>query len=107
MPQYDWPYIRKRYESGETAYAISKRMGKPSKQAIMKRASKEGWTQVTGSGPERLPLVAAALNISASKLTDELLQIVLGLIADGATEGMACQAAGISQRTWKIGRAHV
>lgn len=103
MSGYDWPYIRQRYEAGETAYAISKRMGgKPTKQAIQKRASKEGWEQieVADSGPERLPIVAKALRINAHKLTDELLQTVLGMIGMGASEQLACQAAGISQRTW-------
>lgn len=103
MADYDWPYIRQRYESGETAYSLSKRLGgHPSKQAIMKRAAKEGWEQhrVTDSGPQRLPIVARALTINAHKLTDELLETVLGMIAIGASEQMACQASGITQRTW-------
>ena len=104
---YDWPYIRLRYESGETAYTISKRMGgKPSKQAIMKRAAKEGWEQGQASPelPARLPIVAAALNVESRKLTDEVLQIILGMVANGSPEGIAAQAAGIHPTTlidWK------
>lgn len=102
---YDWPYIRMRYEAGETAYAISQAMGwKPTKQAIMKRAAKEGWERAEPSDddelPERLPIVAQALSIRSHKLTDELLRVVLGMIGVGATEALACQAAGINQTTW-------
>ena len=93
-----------RFEAGETAYSISKSMGgRPSKPGIAKRAVKEGW-KVPDQGNNQLPIVAAALNIDSRKLTDQLLQTILGLIGIGATEQLACQAAGISQNTfitWK------
>jgi hypothetical protein len=33
-------------------------------------------------------------------MTDELLNVVLNLISEGATQEVACAAAGISARTW-------
>jgi len=47
-----------------------------------------------------LPIVAEALAIDSRKLTDELLQTVLGLIAEGATIEIACKCAGIAPATW-------
>jgi hypothetical protein len=110
MSDYDWPYIRMRYEAGETAYAISKRMGgKPTKQAIQKRANKEAWgtDQATPDEPKRvtsLPVVAEALSIKSRKLTNDVLRVLFDRIADGAPEYIAAQAAGIHPTTlidWK------
>lgn len=106
MSDFDWIYIRQCFENGEPANAIAKRMGRPTKQAILQRAKREGWVaealpSSAQNGLPRLPAVAAALSISSNKLTDELLQTVLGLIAIGSTEEIAAQAAGISARTWQ------
>lgn len=43
-PRHDWESIRNVYESGESVAALARRFGL-SRQAIMKRAAKEGWTQ--------------------------------------------------------------
>jgi hypothetical protein len=99
MKRYDWSVIRAMYEMGETAYGISKAPHMPTKQAIMKRAKKEDWHKPDRE-TYRLPIVAKALNIESHKLTDDLLQTVLGLIESGATIELACTAAGISPRTW-------
>ena len=99
---YDWTNIRIRYESGETAYSISKSFGnRPTRQAIAKRASKEGWgSEIANHIQNGFPILAAALSVDSSKMTDKLLQTVLGMIGMGSTEGLACQAVGISQNTW-------
>lgn len=97
MKNYDWPRIKIMYEMGQTAYQIGKGPDMPSKQGIQDRANREEWVK-----PERgsLPIVAAALQVNSSKLTDEVLSTVLGLIAEGATIELACTAAGIAPTTW-------
>lgn len=96
---FDWPYIRGLYEAGSTAYQLAKRRDFPSKQAIQNRATKEGWLKPE-AGTHRLPIVAEALNIDSSKLTDDLLRTILGLISEGATIEIACKCAGIAPATW-------
>lgn len=97
---YDWPVIKARYEMGQTAYQIAQGPGMPTKQGIAKRAEREGWIKPEGSN--RLPIVAEAFHIDSSKLTDDVLHTVLGLMAEGATQELACSAAGISPRTWQM-----
>jgi len=99
MENFDWPYIRGLYESGSTAYQLGKRPDFPTKQAIQKRADKEGWIKPDIS-TYRLPVVAEALQIDSRKCTDEVLRVVLGMIAEGSTVEIACAVAGISGRTW-------
>ena len=94
----DWQYVRGLFESGQTAYQIAKRPDMPSKQGIANRAKLEGW--IKPKNPDRLPIVAEALAINSYLLTDDVLTVVLGLIAEGATQEIAAQAAGISGRTW-------
>ena len=96
--QFDWPYLRALYETGQTAYQISKRADAPSKQAIQKRANKEGWIKPDIS-TTRLPVVAKALTVKSDKLTDELLAVLLDMIAEGATREVAAAACGISGET--------
>jgi len=96
---FDWPYIRGLYESGQTAYQIAKRPDCPTKQAIQNRADKEGWHKPDPT-TYRPPILAESLNINSHKLTDEVLRVLLGMIAEGATIELACKAAGISNATY-------
>ena len=96
--RYDWHYIRALFETGQTAYQIAKRPDAPSKQAIQKRANAEGWIK-PDQGQSRLPIVAKALTVNSERLTDELLAVLLDLIANGATREVACAACGISTET--------
>lgn len=96
---YDWHYIRVLYESGATAYQIAKRPDMPSKQGIEKHAKKHDWVKPTTEN--RLPIVAEALSVNSSKLTDDLLRVFLGLIAEGSTIEIASAACGISAQTWR------
>lgn len=43
MPDYDWAEIRRRFEAGESAYAISKDENQPCKRTINYRVKREGW----------------------------------------------------------------
>lgn len=49
MPDYDWTDIRRRYEAGESAYAISKDPDQPCKRTINLRVKKEGWKVPEGT----------------------------------------------------------
>lgn len=100
MNSIDWPRIRALFELGSTAYQISKLPGMPSKQAIQNKANKEEW-QRQEEGKRILPIVAKALTIDSYKLTDEVLETVLGLIAEGSTIELACSASGIHHETWR------
>ncbi len=96
----DWALIRAKFELGATAYQISKEMGgTPTKQGIAKRAAREEWRKPEGN--RTLPIVAEALALDSTRCTDEVLAVVLGLIAEGSTLELACNAAGISARTWQ------
>lgn len=100
MNNYDWPRIRGMYEAGNTAYQLGKRPDFPSKQAIQERATKEEWVKPVDS-LNHLPILAEALDIDSRVMTDDLLRVVLNLISEGATQEVACAAAGISGRTWR------
>jgi len=96
---YDWRRIQVMYEMGQTPYQISRGAQMPSKEGIRKRAIKEGWSKPDAT--KRLPIVADALSIDSTHLTDEVLTTVLGLISEGSPIELACRAAGIADRTWR------
>lgn len=98
MNNYDWPRIQIMYEMGQTAYQIGKAPDMPSKQAIQDKANKHEW--IKPENGNRLPIVASALTIDSSRLTDELLNTVLSLISEGSTIELACATVGISATTW-------
>ena len=99
MNNYDWPRIQILYEMGQTAYQIGKAPDMPSKQATQQRADKHEWHKPE-QGTNNLPIVADALNIDSTLLTDELLNTILGLIAEGSTIELACKVVGITTDTW-------
>ncbi len=99
MNNYDWPRIQIMYEMGQTAYQIGKAPDMPSKQAIQERANKGEWVKPENGG-NTLPILASALHIDSTRLTDELLNTVLALIAEGSTIELACGVVGISATTW-------
>ncbi len=100
MNNYDWPRIQIMYEMGQTAYQIGKAPDMPSKQSIQERAKKHEWIKPEQT-MNRLPILAEALDIDSRVMTDELLNVVLNMISEGATQEVSCAAAGISDRTWR------
>lgn len=81
---YDWPQIRALYERGVSPVEIARQVPEsPSRQAIAKRALREGWT-VAQSDTD---CIAAPRDIVVAK------------IREGATKTMAAAAAGISRDT--------
>jgi hypothetical protein len=102
----DWDLVRLKYEAGQTPYAISRDLGgRPSKQGIVKRASKEGWT-VTDSSTlavaAELPIVKRAQALTGpTKCTAERVAFILELVGRGASVKLAATAAGINPKTLK------
>jgi len=100
----DWELIRLKYESGQSAYAISRDLGgTPSKQGIAKRAAREGWQQDASNSlavAENLPIVKQAQALAGpGKATAERVAFVLELIGRGSSPKMAATAAGITPKT--------
>ena len=105
----DWSLVRMKFEAGQSAYAISQDLGgRPTKQGIAKRAAREGWQQGNGSEltvAQGLPIVERARDLSGpTKCSAERIAIILAAVSQGAPEGLAASAAGISAdtlRKWK------
>lgn len=117
-PSVDWSDIRRRYQDGETAYAISKSLegtpGQVSKQGIMKRAKREDWdgtqqaTKKWLSATEKLPSVARMQNpethqekllAAYGNRTPETLAEILRVVETGIAKTIAARMAGISEDT--------
>lgn len=83
--EFDWPAIRAGYERGISPVELARSIPEsPSRQAIEKRAKKEGW-EVAQRADESLPATER--------------DIVLQYIRNGATNKLAAAAAGISGST--------
>ena len=96
VSNFDWPVIRQLYQSGRTAYALAKIPGNPSKQAIMKRAKKEGWAVGNSEGN---PVTVSQLSPPALFNGDSIKGRILAQLAEGATYKLAAACIGVSDRT--------
>jgi hypothetical protein len=95
---YDWDLIKRLYTGGQTAYAISKMEGMPTKQAVMYRAKKEGWDAVKAEAKELLP------SVSDDSRAGTIARI-LEHLANGATHRLACLQEGVSESAWRLWRS--
>lgn len=95
---YDWDLIKRLYTGGQTAYAISKMEGMPTKQAVMYRAKKEGWDAVKAEAKELLPTV------SDDSRAGTIARIIEHL-GNGATHRLACLQEGVSESGWRLWRS--
>ena len=131
----DWAYIKRRWEEGLSAPAIEKEIiqpnGKPAvtRQAILKRANKEGWLSgvaetsaamkalVPGDGSNAVPPatfsepaelvsmwapdLAAKLAAKGKKMVSrERVERALNAYAVGGTHRMAAAMAGVTEGIW-------
>lgn len=93
MRQFDWPTIRAAYERGLTPTEIVSTLPDcPSRQAVEKRAKKEGW-QVA-----KLPNQAPDTQLTGKDATRA---VVLQKVRSGVPLGIAARAAGIHPNTLK------
>lgn len=95
---YDWSLIKRMYTSGQTAYAISKMEGMPTKQAVMYRAKKDGWDAVKAEAKELLPTVSEDQSRAGKAAR------ILERLANGATHDLAAMSEGINRETWRTWR---
>jgi hypothetical protein len=95
---YDWSLIKRLYTGGQTAYAISKMEGMPTKQAVMYRAKREGWDTVKAEAKELLPLV------SDDESKAGRIARILERLENGATHRLAALSEGIADNTWRLWR---
>lgn len=111
----DWGKIKVRLENGESANAIAKEWP-ISRQAIEKRAKKEGWGKYAKNEGKAQPInwlqVANATEIAGTRIqgseigkrSPENIAAILSKIYEGAPEKVAAQAQGIHPTTlsdWK------
>jgi hypothetical protein len=89
---YDWPLIKRMYTDGQSAYAIAKLGGMPTKQAIQARAKREQWNGVTAIAQVIPPLPTTR----TEHVTPELIARVLDRLRGGATLTLACMAEGMT-----------
>jgi hypothetical protein len=98
----DWEFIRLRWESGESSYAIAKALGRPTKQGIDKRIKREAWVRKDNgiTVARQLSIVERARAIgNGSKATAERIGLLLELMGKGSTAKLACSVVGISADT--------
>ncbi len=89
--QFDWPAIRAGYERGMSPTEIAKTIPEsPSRQAIEKRAKREGWEVA------KLPDQAPGTELTGKDATKA---VVLQKIRSGVPLGVAAKAAGIHDNT--------
>ena len=90
-----WAQIKKRWQAGESAGEIAKSPGMPSRQAINRRVSTEGWER-------NLPVVAGNAwkpLVTLGKDTPENRQIVLNMLHNGAPNTVIAKAIGVHRNT--------
>ena len=94
---FDWLAIKTRYEQAETAGMISKSPNMPTKQAINRKAKREGWERKV----EQFPVPAAGTFISIPTDLDPRRRAALEVISQGGTLKDAAAAACVSESTFR------
>lgn len=94
-----WAEARQRYEAGETAGQIAKTPGFPTKQAINRRAKREGWER----NLELVPVGDGGTVLIPTDL-DPRKRAALMVLADGGNYRDASRAAHVSEETFRLWR---
>ena len=97
---FDWDFIKDRWEHGETAGQIAKTPGMPTRQAINKRARKEGWERKL----EQFPVATTGTSVSIPLDLDPRKKSALGVLSQGGNYKDAARAACISEETFRLWR---
>lgn len=94
----DWKRIKARYEAGEKVTHIADTVD-VTRQAISKRAKKEGWSQ---EGAKQLNVVAELPSLQAGNQnirTPEAVSLILSEISQGTPKHLAANMAGMGVDT--------
>ena len=94
---FDWSAIKTRFEQGETAGQIAKSPITPTRQAINRRAKREGWERKQ----EQFPVPAAGTFINVPTDLEPRRRCALQIIAQGGTLKDAAAAAHVSESTFR------
>ncbi len=94
-----WAEVRERYEAGETAGQIAKTPGFPTKQAINRRAKREGWERKL----ELVPMGSGGTVAIPTDL-DPRRRAALEALSDGGNYRDAARAAHVSDETFRLWR---
>jgi len=107
MNKVNWNLVKVRWENGETSTHIARDVD-VTRQAIDKKAKKEGWQRQSADSPMNWLQLAENTYICASKSSDKRTPEIVGAILDsisrGVPQGMAARAAGVAPNTftkWK------
>jgi len=103
----NWNLIKPRWENGETSTQIARDVD-VTRQAIDKKAKKEGWQRQSADSPMNWLQLAENTYICASKSSDKRTPGIVGAILDsisrGVPQGIAAKMVGVSPSTltkWK------
>lgn len=98
-PGLDWPSIRERYESGETATEIQ-RTADVTRQGIEQRAKREGWIRkvITPAVAHGQLTSIAAVEAMGSR-TDANAKMILDELMSGAHPPLAARRVGMAPET--------
>ena len=94
-----WAEVRQRYEAGETAGQIAKTPGFPTKQAINRRAKRDGWERKL----ELVPMGSGGTVAIPTDL-DPRKRAALEALSDGGNYRDAARAAHVSEETFRLWR---
>ena len=104
-PDLDWVKIRAAWEAGQSFGSLS-RLHKVTRQAVTKRARKEGWILTTDAADIRETLTAQRaenlathhdIRVASGKKTAANIQRVLDMIGSGATVTLCAQRIGMER----------
>ena len=97
-PGIDWPSVKARFLAGESVRDIATSYnGLITRQAIDKRAKKEGWA---GRALATIRMKMALIDQRGAR-SQENAQKIISLIAEGISVQKACRSAGFSEETFR------
>ena len=89
----DWPSVKIRFEQGEAANAIAKDLGTISKQAILKRAKRYGWS------PDSRPVIPSHQTGSRGLASPNRMAAIVDAVEAGLTLARAAALHKLDRMT--------
>ena len=99
MSIYNWKSIKERYVAGELISHLANEPKMPTRQAISKKAEKEGW-ETTKDRKEKIKSLPIVKN-NHTTATKEIVEYIVSELEDGSNVGTICHQLGIGKNTLK------